>query len=508
MQQSHHHHVDSVFEFIKSQTGNQKDKLYQSSWACKAIFQSLSSLSKIYVMRLLFIEKSIETYELLDWIKVNNNDLHQKSLDELLLLRIFIETISSSSNSNNNNDDDDVIYIGDNIINKHKALSSITMNKIFQDNFKITICSPIEPWSNISLKPDKFNITSDILDNFSLDKWNEVLKTLVNLTPSTNNNTNKIVKVFDGSNKDTAIFNFLEKANLINCGKDGINSRKIIVTSEGKSFLLKDYQSQVWTFVSQVIKGWSNQEDALTLLFMLSYCEFGKSYAFDALTKSQRQLIYELYTFGIIYTRDITVSSRFYPTRIAINMIFQRDKSSSSNTSFNHPSKMLNAHKSDMKIIVQTNNQVVAYVSNELHIAMLKMFIDIQIRMPNMILGRITRSRIKEAYEMGIDSKQIMEFLSVHAHPIVANKDPIIPSNISDQLLIWEAERERVRDEEAIVIDFGAMGIITNDIFNNIYAYGRRLDTILWIDPNNLLIAVKPTGYADIESYIFEELKL
>jgi transcription initiation factor TFIIH subunit 4 len=192
-------------------------------------------------------------------------------------------------------------------------------------------------------------------------------------------------------------------------------------------------------------------------------------------------------------------------------MIFQRDKNNSSNNSsnsFNNPSKMLNIHKSDMKIIVQTNNQVIAYVSTELHIAMLKMFIDIQIRMPNMILGRITRSRIKEAYEMGIDSKQIMEFLSVHAHPIVANKDPIIPSNISDQLLIWEAERERVRDEEAIVIDFGAMGIITKDIFNNIYAYGRRLDTILWIDPNNLLIAVKPTGYADIESYIFEELKL
>ena len=101
-----------------------------------------------------------------------------------------------------------------------------------------------------------------------------------------------------------------------------------------------------------------------------------------------------------------------------------------------------------------------------------------------------------------------MDFLIVHAHPIVANKDPVIPSNITDQLLIWEMEKERVRLDEAIIIDFGAMGCITNEVFNKVYTYGRRLDAILWIDPTNLLMAVKPTGYADIESYAFEELRI
>ena len=52
------------------------------------------------------------------------------------------------------------------------------------------------------------------------------------------------------------------------------------------------------------------------------------------------------------------------------------------------------------------------------------------------------------------------------------------------------------------------MGIITTDTFNKIYSYGRRLDTILWIDPGKLLMAIKPTGYANIESYVFEELQL
>jgi transcription initiation factor TFIIH subunit 4 len=162
----------------------------------------------------------------------------------------------------------------------------------------------------------------------------------------------------------------------------------------------------------------------------------------------------------------------------------------------------------DLKIIVQTNNQVIAYVTNDLHIAMLKMFIEVQIRMPNMILGRLTRARVKEAYDMDIDSKQIMDFLIVHAHPIVANKDPVIPSNISDQLLIWEMEKERVRLDDAIVIDFGAMGYITSEIFNKVYSYGRRLDAILWIDPTKLMMAVKPTSFDDIESYAFEELRV
>lgn len=500
--------VESVFELIGSQTAYQIDKLYQSSWACKAIFQSLSSLSKIYVMRLLFIESPVATYEMLDWVKTSNYDIHQKSIEELLLLRIFVEYIKTESNTSSSSSSsemliDDVVFIGDNV--KNKSSSLLIMNKKFQENFKITICNPVEPWSNVTLKPDKYEVTHEMLDSFSLNKWNDVLKALVNLTPSSSNIKNSS-KVFDGSTQDTAIYNFLERANLIKAGKDGINSKKIVVTPEGKSFLLKDYQSQVWAFVSQVIRSWTNQEDALTLLFMLSYCEFGKCYAFEALSKSQKQLVYELYTFGIIYTRDITVSTRFYPTRIAINMIFQRDKNASS---LGNASKLLSSiRKSDLKIIVQTNNQVIAYVSNDLHIAMLKMFIDIQIRMPNMILGRLTRARVKEAYDMDIDSKQIMDFLIVHAHPIVANKDPVIPSNISDQLLIWEMEKERVRLDDAIVIDFGAMGYITSEIFNKVYSYGRRLDAILWIDPTKLMMAVKPTSYDDIESYAFEELRV
>jgi hypothetical protein len=42
-----------------------------------------------------------------------------------------------------------------------------------------------------------------------------------------------------------------------------------------------------------------------------------------------------------------------------------------------------------LDVIVETNMQVVAYVSSELHLAMLKLFVDISIRMPNMAMGKV-----------------------------------------------------------------------------------------------------------------------
>jgi hypothetical protein len=85
-------------------------------------------------------------------------------------------------------------------------------------------------------------------------------------------------------------------------------------------------------------------------------------------------------------------------------------------------------------VIVETNSQVVAYVSSDLHLAMLRLFVDITVRMPNMAMGRVTRERAKAAYRIGIRAEQIIDFLASHAHPIVSNRTdglPVIPENVS-----------------------------------------------------------------------------
>ena len=64
----------------------------------------------------------------------------------------------------------------------------------------------------------------------------------------------------------------------------------------------------------------------------------------------------------------------------------------------------------------------------------------------------ITRAKAKTAFSMGIKAAQIVDFLVTHAHNIVRDKTPIIPSNVVDQLVIWEAEQERIIAEEVVLL--------------------------------------------------------
>jgi hypothetical protein len=38
---------------------------------------------------------------------------------------------------------------------------------------------------------------------------------------------------------------------------------------------------------------------------------------------------------------------------------------------------------------VETNMQVVAYCESDLHLAMLKLFVEVDVRMPNMAMGKV-----------------------------------------------------------------------------------------------------------------------
>ena len=65
-----------------------------------------------------------------------------------------------------------------------------------------------------------------------------------------------------------------------------------------------------------------------------------------------------------------------------------------------------------LHVLVQTNFQVTAYLDNALHLAMLSLFVDIRVRLPNSVIGTISRASIKEAYRTGITAAQIINFLT------------------------------------------------------------------------------------------------
>lgn len=264
-----------------------------------------------------------------------------------------------------------------------------------------------------------------------------------------------------------------------------------------------------------------NQEEALVLFFLLSDCKFGNCYPIEALTKSQKQLIFEFSKIGLIYMRSI-MSTRFYPTRAAINMLQkssrsgdgdQSIRSTGADISLDLPRSSTRTLRScgtthTLQVIVETNLQVIAYATSDLHLAMLKLFVDLAVRMPNMAIGKITRERSKEAYRMGIRASQIIEFLQSHAHPKALTRESVVPDNVSDQLLLWEAERYRVQADDVVLLEFAAVRGMTRSIFNNIFTYAKKLNVCVWGSDSKLVLALKPEGEEHVLIFAEDSLGL
>jgi len=87
-----------------------------------------------------------------------------------------------------------------------------------------------------------------------------------------------------------------------------------------------------------------------------------------------------------------------------------------------------------------------------LHLNVLQLFVDKRtiIHLPNCSIMNLTRESCKAAFRNGISTQQISDFLEIHSHPIVRSGTAdrvgasVVPTNIKDQLRLWEQEQDRV----------------------------------------------------------------
>lgn len=78
-----------------------------------------------------------------------------------------------------------------------------------------------------------------------------------------------------------------------------------------------------------------------------------------------------------------------------------------------------------------------------LQIALLALFTEMQYRFPAFCLGMLTRESVRQALKSGITAEQIINFLTINAHPTLVDQHPPVPSTIMDQIRLWEIERDR-----------------------------------------------------------------
>ena len=108
--------------------------------------------------------------------------------------------------------------------------------------------------------------------------------------------------------------------------------------------------------------------------------------------------------------------------------------------------------------MVETNYRIYAYTDSHLQIALLGLFTEVLYRFPNLCVGIISRDSCRQAFRCtnpaiiiyrcntnfrgGITANQIIRFLNMHM--MSTNKmSAHIPPTITDQIRLWEQERDR-----------------------------------------------------------------
>jgi transcription initiation factor TFIIH subunit 4 len=269
--------------------------------------------------------------------------------------------------------------------------------------------------------------------------------------------------------------------------------------------MLQDNAQQVWHFVVQYLQSIERQgnekalvfqREALLVLICLSYARFGECYPSGVLSKDGRRIVKDLALFGLLYVKKVGKKSIFYPTRIAMQLVGGTESKQKKRGMWSLSSKALDsalAHptpqdSSHLAIIVQTNFQLCAYTTSELHVSMLGLFCDVQTirRLPNVVFMALTRDSIKAAFALGIQAQQILRFLEKHAHPkLRTSGSSPIPSNVVDQIFLWDRERHRVQWDEVFthqcMLETEFQAVLDFAISKKAYAWSNEGRNILFL---------------------------
>ena len=210
-----------------------------------------------------------------------------------------------------------------------------------------------------------------------------------------------------------------------------------------------------------------DEVDVLSFLFMLGSLELGIPYSKANLTPTQTQMLEDLGDFGIIHQPSPT-SNRFYPTRLATTL--------TSDAGGLRSSSLASSADSGGFIVIETNYRVYAYTSSNLQIAILQLFTRLGTRYPNMVAGKITRESIRRAVGMGITSNQIVSYLTTHAHPQMAKKQPVLPATVVDQIRLWQLEGDRMK----ATVGFLFKDFNTQAEFEAPCRYAEEIGVLVW----------------------------
>ncbi|MEE6471932.1 hypothetical protein FKM82_009411 [Ascaphus truei] len=333
------------------------------------------------------------------------------------------------------------------------GLQGLILNPIFRENLRIALLGGGKAWADDGsmLGPDKYTRDVISLDKYAEERWEVILHFMVG-SPSA------------AVSQDLA--QLLIQAGLMKSDSGDAPC----ISSAGFQFLLLDTASQLWYFMLQYLKSAESRGmilvDILSFMFQLSFSTLGKDYSVEGMSDSLLIFLQHLREFGLVFQRK-RKSRRYYPTRLAINLA-----SGISGT--------VDSHKQGF-ILVETNYRVYAYTDSELQIALVALFSEMLYRFPNLVVAQVTRESVQQAIGNGITAEQT----------------PVLPPTITDQIRLWELERDRLRFSEGVLYN----QFLSQVDFELLRNYARDLGVLVFENPAKRVMVVTPGGHSDVKRF-------
>jgi hypothetical protein len=157
----------------------------------------------------------------------------------------------------------------------------------------------------------------DKLDNYATERWESVLKYIVNPKDVKNQisiSTKNILK-FSGLMRDSSSTN--DDLNSMITDTNNENADSVVLSASAFQFLLWNTRVQVWYFIIQLLdychkENGQDISECLTLLFELSFSTFGKDYSCDNFSKSKEYFLQELRKLGLVFMKTVRDTHKLF----------------------------------------------------------------------------------------------------------------------------------------------------------------------------------------------------
>jgi len=274
------------------------EKIFDHPTTCLAIFRDLTELAKLIVIRLLLLNQEVPQATVQSWV---NSKYQTNSLEATKILTSLgvLQNVHSQGGM------------------PGWILRASFKENLFQGIFRTSTTEIENTDSNGDQQTNDLDFL-DKLDNYAVERWESVLKYIVNPKDAKiqiGNSTKDVLR-------SAGLMKAAEKQQQQSNAESGEESCDTL-TASAFQFLLWNRKVQVWYFIIQLLeytqeKG-NDISECLTLLFELSFSTFGKDYSCENFSQNKTEFLQELRKLGLVFMKTRKIK-RFYPTRLAIQL--------------------------------------------------------------------------------------------------------------------------------------------------------------------------------------------